>query len=198
MRRYCIAAIPGDGIGKEVVPEGIRVLDAAGRKAGFQLDWHHFPWSCEYYHETGRMMPDTGVEKLRGFDAIFLGAVGFPGVRDHISLWGLLIPIRRAFEQYANVRPVRLMPGLRSPLRDREIGDIDFVIVRENNEGEYSNIGGRIFEGTVHEVVAQHFEPSDGRPAFENFRVVHGSQPDTDAEIFQTKAIRHFRRPNKR
>jgi tartrate dehydrogenase/decarboxylase/D-malate dehydrogenase len=155
MRRYCIAAIPGDGIGKEVVPEGIRVLDAAASKAGFQLDWHHFPWSCEYYHETGRMMPDTGLEKLRGFDAIFLGAVGFPGVRDHISLWGLLIPIRRAFEQYANVRPVRLMPGLRSPLRDREIGDIDFVIVRENNEGEYSNIGGRIFEGTAHEVVAQ-------------------------------------------
>src|SRR5215469_3749329 len=155
MRKYCIAGIPGDGIGKEVVPEGIRVLDAAAGKAGFQLDWHHFPWSCEYYHETGRMMPDTGVEKLRGFDGIFLGAVGFPGVRDHISLWGLLIPIRRAFEQYANVRPVRLMPGLRSPLRDREIGDIDFVIVRENNEGEYSNIGGRIFEGTALEVVAQ-------------------------------------------
>jgi tartrate dehydrogenase/decarboxylase/D-malate dehydrogenase len=155
MRNYCIAAIPGDGIGKEVVPEGIRVLDAAAAKAGFHLDWHHFPWSCEYYQETGRMMPEVGLEKLRGFDAIFLGAVGFPGVPDHVSLWGLLIPIRRAFEQYANVRPVRLMPGLRSPLRDREIGDIDFVIVRENNEGEYSSIGGRIFEGTAHEVVSQ-------------------------------------------
>jgi tartrate dehydrogenase/decarboxylase/D-malate dehydrogenase len=154
-KTYCIAAIPGDGIGKEVVPEGIRVLDAVARKAGFRLDWHHFPWSCEYYKETGKMMPDTGVEKLRGFDAIFLGAVGFPGVPDHISLWGLLIPIRRAFEQYANIRPVRLMPGLRSPLRDRQIGEIDFVIVRENNEGEYSSIGGRIFEGTSHEVVSQ-------------------------------------------
>jgi tartrate dehydrogenase/decarboxylase / D-malate dehydrogenase len=155
MRKYCIATIPGDGIGKEVAPEGIRVLEAAARKAGFHLDWHHFPWSCEYYRETGRMMPEVGLEKLRGFDAIFLGAVGFPGVPDHISLWGLLIPIRRAFEQYASIRPVRLMPGLRSPLRDREIGDIDFVIVRENNEGEYSSVGGRIFEGTAHEVVSQ-------------------------------------------
>lgn len=155
MKKYCIASIPGDGIGKEVAPEGVRVLEAAARKAGFHLDWHHFPWSCEYYRETGRMMPEVGLEKLRGFDAIFLGAVGFPGVPDHISLWGLLIPIRRAFEQYANVRPVRLMPGLRSPLRDREVGDIDFVIVRENNEGEYSSIGGRIFEGTAHEVVSQ-------------------------------------------
>src|SRR5215469_14855935 len=155
MRKYCIAGIPGDGIGKEVVPEGIRVLDAAAGKAGFQLDWHHFPWSCEYYHETGRMMPDTGLEKLRGFDAIFLGAVGFPGVRDHISLWGLLIPIRRAFEQYANVRPVRLMPGIQSPLRNRDIGDIDFIIVRENNEGEYSSVGGRIYEGTEFELASQ-------------------------------------------
>lgn len=155
MKKYYIATIPGDGIGKEVAPEGVRVLEAAARKAGFHLDWHHFPWSCEYYRETGRMMPEVGLEKLRGFDAIFLGAVGFPGVPDHISLWGLLIPIRRAFEQYANVRPVRLMPGLRSPLRDREVGDIDFVIVRENNEGEYSSIGGRIFEGTAHEVVSQ-------------------------------------------
>lgn len=155
MRTYCIATIPGDGIGKEVVPEGIRVLEAAAQKAGFRLDWHQFPWSCEYYQKTGRMMPEHGLEKLRGFDAIFLGAVGFPGVPDHVSLWGLLIPIRRAFEQYANIRPVRLMPGLCSPLRDRELGDIDFVIVRENNEGEYSSVGGRIFEGTAHEIVSQ-------------------------------------------
>src|SRR6516162_8710413 len=101
------------------------------------------------------MMPDTGVEKLRGFDAIFLGAVGFPGVRDHISLWGLLIPIRRTFEQYANVRPVRLMPGIQSPLGDREIGDIDLIIVRENNEGEYSSVGGRMYEGTEFELATQ-------------------------------------------
>ncbi len=155
MKTYHIAAIPGDGIGKEVVPQGTRVLDAAAKRFGFAMDWQHFPWSCEYYRETGRMMPADGLEQLRSFDAIFLGAVGFPGVPDHISLWGLLIPIRRTFEQYANVRPVRLMPGIVSPLRDRNLGDIDFIIVRENNEGEYSSIGGRIFEGTPNEVVTQ-------------------------------------------
>ncbi len=155
MKIYRIAAIPGDGIGREVVPQGIRVLDAAAKRFGFEFDWQHFPWSCQYYQETGRMMPDNGLDQLRSFDAIFLGAVGFPDVPDHVSLWGLLIPIRRTFEQYANVRPVRLMPGIAPPLRDRNPGDIDFVIVRENNEGEYSSIGGKIFEGTPNEVVAQ-------------------------------------------
>ncbi|HKM57770.1 MAG TPA: tartrate dehydrogenase [Chthoniobacterales bacterium] len=155
MKKYRIATIQGDGIGKEVVPEGMRVLDAVGKKAGIQLDWEQFPWSCAYHKETGRMMPENGLEQIRHHDAIFLGAVGFPGVPDHVSLWGLLIPIRRAFEQYANVRPVRLMPGIQSPLRNRDIGDIDLIIVRENNEGEYSSVGGRMYEGTEFELASQ-------------------------------------------
>lgn len=155
MKSYRIATIPGDGIGKEVVPEGIRVLEAAGRKHGFALQWNQLPWSCEFYQKTGRMMPEDGLEQLKDNDAIFLGAVGFPPIPDHVSLWGLLIPIRRHFRQYANLRPVRLMPGIESPLRDRKAGDIDFLIVRENNEGEYSSIGGRIYDGTEDEVVTQ-------------------------------------------
>jgi tartrate dehydrogenase/decarboxylase / D-malate dehydrogenase len=155
MKSYRIATIPGDGIGKEVVPEGIRVLEAAGRKHGFSLQWIQFPWSCEFYQKTGRMMPEDGLHQLKDHDAIFLGAVGFPPIPDHVSLWGLLIPIRRQFRQYANLRPVRLMPGIQSPLRDRKPGDIDFLIVRENNEGEYSSIGGHIYEGTEDEVVTQ-------------------------------------------
>src|ERR1700738_3851614 len=155
MKKYRIATIQGDGIGKEVVPEGMRVLDAVGKKAGIQIDWEKFPWSCAYHKETGRMMPENGLEQIRHHDAIFLGAVGFPGVPDHVSLWGLLIPIRRAFEQYANVRPVRLMPGIQGPLRNRDIGDIDLIIVRENNEGEYSSVGGRMYEGTEFELASQ-------------------------------------------
>jgi tartrate dehydrogenase/decarboxylase/D-malate dehydrogenase len=151
MKKYRIAAIQGDGIGKEVLPEGIRVIDAAAGKAGIQFEWDQFPWSCGYYKETGRMMPEDGLQQIRHHDAIFLGAVGFPDVPDHVSLWGLLIPIRRVFEQYANIRPVKLMPGIQSPLRNRECGDIDFIIVRENNEGEYSSVGGRMFEGTEFE-----------------------------------------------
>jgi tartrate dehydrogenase/decarboxylase / D-malate dehydrogenase len=155
MKTYRIAVIPGDGIGTEVVPEGIRVLEAAGKKAGIRFEWDHLPWSCAYYKSTGEMMPADGLKKISNYDSIFLGAVGFPGVPDHISLWGLLIPIRRTFEQYANVRPVRLMPGIQSPLRNREAGDIDFIIVRENNEGEYSSIGGRLYEGTEFELATQ-------------------------------------------
>ena len=155
MTQYKIAVIPGDGIGKEVVPEGIRVLEAAGAKFGLTFRWDEFPWSCDYYLKTGRMMPEDGLAQIRNHDAIFLGAVGFPDVPDHISLWGLLIPIRRGFQQYANVRPVRLMPGIQSPLRGREPGDIDFIVVRENTEGEYSTIGGRIFEETEQELVVQ-------------------------------------------
>jgi tartrate dehydrogenase/decarboxylase/D-malate dehydrogenase len=155
MNKYRIAVIPGDGIGKEVVPEGIRVLEAAGAKFGIGFQFDELPWSCEYYAKTGRMMPEDGLEQIRNHDAIFLGAVGFPGVPDHISVWGLLIPIRRGFQLYANVRPVRLMPGIQSPLRGREPGDIDFIVVRENTEGEYSSIGGRSFEGTDREVVVQ-------------------------------------------
>ncbi|TMB27660.1 MAG: tartrate dehydrogenase [Deltaproteobacteria bacterium] len=155
MKRYRIAVIPGDGIGNEVVPEGIRVLEAAGRKFGVEFAWDRFPWSCEYFAKHGEMMPADGLDRIRKHDAIFLGAVGFPGVPDHVSLWGLLIPIRRGFRQYANIRPVRLMPGVPSPLRDRKPGDIDFWVVRENNEGEYSSIGGRLYEGTEDEVVVQ-------------------------------------------
>ena len=155
MAKHRIAVIPGDGIGNEVVPEGIRVLEAAGKRHGINFQWDQFPWSCAWYQKHGRMMPEDGLEQIRKHDAIFLGAVGFPGVPDHVSLWGLLIPIRREFRQYANIRPVRLMEGVPSPLRDRKPGDIDFWVVRENNEGEYSSIGGRIFEGTENEMAIQ-------------------------------------------
>ncbi len=155
MTKYKIAVIPGDGIGKEVVPEGIRVLEAVGRRFGLAFQWDEYPWSCEHYARSGRMMPEDGLETIRRHDAIFLGAVGFPGVPDHVSLWGLLIPIRRQFRQYVNLRPVRLMPGIESPLRNRKTGDIDFYVVRENNEGEYSAIGGIHAEGTDEEVCTQ-------------------------------------------
>ena len=155
MKNYRIATIPGDGIGQEVVPPGMLVLEAAAEKHGFSLTWDHFPWSCAYYKETGRMMPADGLTQIRHHDAIYLGAVGFPGVPDHVSLWGLLIPIRREFRQYANVRPVRLMPGIESPLRNRNPGDIDFYVVRENNEGEYTDIGGRLYTGSDHVIAMQ-------------------------------------------
>ena len=155
MREFRISVIPGDGIGKEVVPEGIRVLEAAGARHGLSFRWDELPWSCEYYSRHGRMMPEDGLDRIRHHDAIFLGAVGFPGVPDHVSLWGLLIPIRRRFRQYANIRPVKLMPGVPCPLAGRQAGDIDFIVVRENNEGEYSSIGGRLYEGTDQEMAVQ-------------------------------------------
>jgi len=147
MPEYLIASIPGDGIGKEVLPEGVRVVNAAAAICGFSVAWKPFDWSCETYAATGSMMPDDGIQRLSQHDALFLGAVGFPGVPDHISLWGLLIPIRREFDQYVNLRPVRLLPGVRCPLRDKQPGDIDFWVVRENTEGEYSRIGGRLGSG---------------------------------------------------
>ena len=150
-----IAVIPGDGIGREVVPEGQRVLEAAGRRFGLSFTWEEYPWGCEYYAREQRMMPEDGLEALSGSDAVFLGAVGFPGVPDHVSLWGLLIPIRRHFSQYINLRPVRRLPGVDSPLAGRGVEEIDFYVVRENNEGEYSEIGGRLFAGTGHEMVVQ-------------------------------------------
>jgi tartrate dehydrogenase/decarboxylase/D-malate dehydrogenase len=155
MKNFQIAVIPGDGIGKEVVPEGIRVLEAAGRRFGLQFSWRQFDWSCETYRQTGKMMPDDGLQQLRGFDAIFLGAVGHPEVPDHVSLWGLLIPIRRSFQQYVNLRPVRLLKGIESPLKNYPPGQIDFCVVRENNEGEYSEIGGRLYHGTEYELAMQ-------------------------------------------
>src|SRR4030081_3100573 len=155
MKTFNIAVIAGGGIGKEVVPEGIRVLEAAGKRFGFQLQCRGFDWSCEPYLKTGKMMPSDGLQQLRPFDAIFLGAVGHPSVADHVSLWGLLIPIRRTFRQYVNLRPVRLFEGIETPLKDWKSGQIDFCIVRENNEGEYSNIGGRLYEGTDEEMAVQ-------------------------------------------
>ncbi len=154
-RSYKIALIPGDGIGTEVGPEGVRVLEAAARRFGFTLKFQSFDWSCEVFKKTGKMMPDDGLDQLRAFDSIFLGAVGFPGVPDHVSLWGLLIPIRRVFDQYVNLRPVRLLEGVPTPLAGRKPGDIDFFVVRENCEGEYSEIGGRIYAGTDQETVVQ-------------------------------------------
>ena len=154
-KTYRIAVIPGDGIGKETTPEGLRVLDAAARRFGFNLTLDHYDWSCETYKKTGKMMPDDGLDQVRGADSIFLGAVGWPGVPDHISLWGLLIPFRRSFDQYVNLRPCRLMPGAVTPLAGRTENDIDFYVVRENTEGEYSSSGGRHFEGTDREFVSQ-------------------------------------------
>ena len=155
MASYKIALIPGDGIGKEVLPEAVSVLEKVGGKFGISFEWQNFDWSCETYAKTGRMMPEDGIEQLSPFDAIFLGAVGYPGVADHVSLWGLLIPIRRAFRQYVNLRPIKLMKGVTTPLAGRGPGDIDFTIVRENNEGEYSEMGGRIYAGTEREMVIQ-------------------------------------------
>jgi tartrate dehydrogenase/decarboxylase/D-malate dehydrogenase len=155
MASYKIALIPGDGIGKEVLPEAVDVLEKVGAKLDISFKWQEFDWSCETYAKTGRMMPEDGIEQLTPFDALFLGAVGYPGVADHISLWGLLIPIRRAFRQYVNLRPIKLMKGVTSPLAGRGPGDIDFTIVRENNEGEYSEMGGRIYAGTEREMVIQ-------------------------------------------
>ncbi|MBX6753762.1 MAG: tartrate dehydrogenase [Thermorudis peleae] len=155
MRSYRIAVIPGDGVGKEVIPAGQRVLEAAvaGRA---KLDWQVFPWGSDYYRETGSMMPADGVEQLRQFDAIYLGAVGDPPrIPDHITLWGLILPIRKALDLYVNVRPVRLLPGVRGPLRDKGPADIDMVFIRENTEGEYAGVGGRVHVGTPHEVAIE-------------------------------------------
>ncbi len=153
--QYRIAVIPGDGIGKEVVPEGIKVLEAVSSSFDISFECEYFDWSCERYLETGSMMPADGIKQLLSFDAIFLGAVGFPTVLDHVSLWGLLIPIRREFQQYINLRPVRLFEGMQCPLVGKKPGDIDFYVVRENCEGEYSNVGGRLYAGTDQEVAMQ-------------------------------------------
>ena len=155
MSHYRIASIPGDGIGQEVIPAGIQVAEVLAQRFGFSIEFKHFDWSCQTYLNTGTMMPKEGLEQLQSFDAIFLGAVGWPSVPDHVSLWGLLIPIRRHFDQYVNIRPVRLLKGIESPLAGRGPEDIDFVIVRENCEGEYSESGGRIYAGTEQEIVLQ-------------------------------------------
>ena len=157
MTTHRIAVIPGDGIGSEVVPEGIRVLDAAARRFAIHLRYDGFDFaSCDYYARHGQMMPDDWKERIGGHDAIFFGAVGWPEkVPDHISLWGSLLLFRREFDQYVNLRPVRLMPGVASPLANRQPGDIDFYVVRENTEGEYSSVGGKMFADTEREIVMQ-------------------------------------------
>ncbi|MEU3273319.1 tartrate dehydrogenase [Saccharomonospora sp. NPDC006951] len=154
-RAYRIASIPGDGIGVDVQIEARKVLDTTAERYGFGLEWTEFDWSCERYTQTGTMMPEDGIERLSAFDSILLGAVGFPGVPDHISLWGLLIPVRRAFLQYVNLRPVKLLPGTTSALAGRTAAELEMVIVRENSEGEYSKLGGRHNEGQPGEFVLQ-------------------------------------------
>lgn len=155
--KYTVAVIAGDGIGKEVMPEGLRALEATCHKFGINLEFTEYPFSSiDYYQKHGQMLPDDWQESLSAHDAIFFGAVGWPEILpDHISLWGSLLKFRREFDQYVNLRPVRLMPGVPSPLAGREPGDIDFWIVRENTEGEYSSIGGRMFEDTDREFVVQ-------------------------------------------
>jgi len=156
-RRFKIAAIAGDGIGKEVLPEGLKVLAAAAERFGLDLEFTHFPWaSCDWYIQHGEMMPPDWKAQLSGMDAIYFGAVGWPAlVPDHISLWGSLLRFRREFDQYINLRPVRLFEGVPCPLAGRKPGDIDFFVVRENTEGEYTNLGGVMFPGTEREMVIQ-------------------------------------------
>src|SRR5229473_5926889 len=154
MRQYRIAAIPADGIGKEVIAAGLSVLAALeARDGGFRLEVEHFPWGSDYYRKHGRMMAEDGLERLKGCDAIFFGAVGDPNIPDHVTLWGLRLPICQGFDQYANVRPARVLPGVTSPLRAGQ--DIDWVVVRENTEGEYAGHGGRAHRGHPEEVATE-------------------------------------------
>ena len=156
MKTYKIAVIAGDGIGPEVLREGVKVLNqAAACDGGFSFDFTYFPWGCEYYLKTGRMMDEDGLERLRELDAIFLGAVGYPGVPDHISLWDLLLTIRKGFDQYVNLRPVKLLKGAPCPIKDVDREDVDMIFVRENSEGEYAGSGSWLFKGTPREVVIQ-------------------------------------------
>ena len=156
MKTYKIAVIAGDGIGPEVIAEGVKVLEAVAKlDGGFQFEFTHFPWGCDYYKQTGRMMPEDGMAQLAGFDAIFLGAVGAPDVPDHISLWDLLLTIRKGFDQYVNLRPVKLLKGAPCPLKDVKESDIDMIFIRENSEGEYAGSGSWLYKGKPNEVVIQ-------------------------------------------
>lgn len=156
MREYSIAAIPGDGIGKEVIAAGLKVLDAcAGRDGKFSLQVENFPWGSDFYKAHGVLMPEGGIDTLKGFDAIYFGAVGAPDVPDHLTLWGLRLAICQPFDQYANVRPTRILPGIKSPLAGVGAEDLDWVIVRENSEGEYAGQGGRSHRGLPEEVATE-------------------------------------------
>ncbi len=152
---YSIATLPGDGIGLEVVPVAVRAVDEIGKIHGFSVNWRYFDWGCDYYLKTGLMMPEDALDTISGDDAIFLGAVGAPGVADHVSLWGMLIPIRRRFDQHINMRPAKILEGITSPLRDERAKNFDLIVIRENVEGEYSSIGGRLYSGTEHELAIQ-------------------------------------------
>jgi tartrate dehydrogenase/decarboxylase/D-malate dehydrogenase len=154
-RHHAIAVIPGDGIGREVIPAGLTVLDAAAKRFGFVLDQSEFPWGCEHYLRHGKMLAGEGLKQLEIFEAIYFGAVGAPSVPDHISIWELILPIRQRFDQYVNLRPMRLMPGVSCPLAGRAVGEIDMVCVRENSEGEYSGIGTIAHKGTPEEVAKE-------------------------------------------
>jgi tartrate dehydrogenase/decarboxylase/D-malate dehydrogenase len=153
--KHRIAVIAGDGIGREVVPAALAVLDAVCARMGVSLDRLTLPWGCDYYLETKRMMPADGLDELRTCEAIFLGAVGAPSVPDHVSVWELILPIRQRFEQYVNLRPMRLLPGVSGPLAGRRPEDIDMICVRENSEGEYAGLGGRVRRGTLDEVASE-------------------------------------------
>ncbi len=157
MRTYQIARIPGDGIGNDVIDVGTKVLEVLQELRGdLRLEFETFPWSCGYYLEHGRMMPEDGIQRLAAFDAIYLGAVGFPAlVPDHVSLWGLLLPLRKEFDLFVNMRPCKLLPGMAGILRDKGVGDIDFVVLRENTEGAYAGVGGRVHVGEPSEVAIQ-------------------------------------------
>ena len=156
MKNYQIASIPGDGIGPEVVREGIKVLNAVAALDGnFRFSWTEFPWGCEYYLSHGKMMEEDGIEKLKPYDAIYLGAVGAPGVPDHISLWGLLLAIRKNFDQYINLRPVKLLHGAPCPLKNVTPDDINMTFIRENSEGEYAGSGAWLYKDQPNEVVIQ-------------------------------------------
>lgn len=156
MKTFKIAVIAGDGIGPEVIHEGIKVLEKAAERSGdFRFEFTYFPWGCEYYAKHGKMMDDDGMEQLASFDAIYLGAVGYPGVPDHISLWDLLLKIRKGFDQYINIRPITLLQGAPCPLKDSQREDIDMLFIRENSEGEYAGAGDWLFKGKPEEVVLQ-------------------------------------------
>ncbi len=155
MSQMRIAVVPGDGIGREVIPAGLAVVETAARKAGVTIETTEFPWSCAYYRDTGRMMDPDALDRMARFDAIYLGAIGDPSVPDHVSVWEMILPLRQSFEQYVNLRPMRLLPGVNGPLAGRGPSDVDMICVRENSEGEYAGVGGRTHAGTPDERAEQ-------------------------------------------